>query len=1179
MQIKQYSIVSTKFADERYSLYEAFWENKVKVYIFEFYLKNLSINNPNDVINKILIPADIGNPIEIISCFIGFNGNLFIALPFEFERLSRIRGIYLEYDLNQLNYFIDKEAKTKILLVNGKSISGKSFLANILNIYFVIKKYETFFFTAIFKLMQDVEIVNEMMKTFFIDEIKENKLSQKIQFGYFQEKYQKLFAGKILSFASKSPVIIFFDNIELLSKNVQNLILGIYKTIQINPGNYPVIFCLISVNGISHLLVDDEMTRNTYRRVMPHVTYNELLKLANFIPLIKKSQNNNCQSDLIHHLYKITEGQLSNIQFVLSRIALGSIEWDEKFINMTLDKIYAEELAKLNNLDLLVLSIFKAFKIPLSFLAIKYISPICLGENYQFDQVYDSILKLKDLFILSTVVLDKNIHFSLNYKEMLPYIPDFHDPNKIYESCGDYYNSIGENHELILYCYINSKNLEKTLDSLYNFIEIYKKMYDFEPILFYIDKVLQTFSISQEKRFELLYEKAEIYSHISLWFESLSMLYELLPYSLHIEKIYYYICYNYFYLGEYDAIEEFILAYQHIIYSNDLLKIKTGFIQAPIFCIKNEREKALSLIDELYNLIIKREDKEELLKEYFVWTANCYYILGDVSNAKKMINRAELKKEDLQSIPYFLEIYLLQAKFALYEKQYNISLSWTNKGLTLCEQFYNLRYISDFYYMTAMNLFYLKNYNSALSYFKKASKLKEDLNHKFDLGIIRYYEALTLFKKGNFSQAISKTFKAAHIFKILGAKQYYKKSQLLLIKSEFELRNYERAFYLLRAVSKEHELSEEEKDEILFYITRIQETIVSMSKTVSIILESRDFSKIPTYFNSMRNTRVSFDDLSLKLVYSLQHIVDQNPHFEKVYEEILIYLTNYSNADISYLVLNKLNKEFEIISKYSPLNLSLSTNKETIFELLKLKILYEEKVTTLSYDNENIVCIPLYRISRLPASRAKKITSRIRKNYLGFILLFFSNEPQKETIFSISSSYSIINSIIVNSLEYNNLSKEDDYTYRFKVFKEIVVREIHNCNEENHNYAFGYIKIDSDNSNFFKFIDTGVIKEFGISLNKYFRSEDLITRISENEYFIFLPFAEKHGKETLKMKITSWIKNLIQNEFKDEILKNLNLFYAFSFNVPSEKNIIIDLDIIIKELKENAVKIQLNQEL
>jgi len=106
---------------------------------------------------------------------------------------------------------------------------------------------------------------------------------------------------------------------------------------------------------------------------------------------------------------------------------------------------------------------------------------------------------------------------------------------------------------------------------------------------------------------------------------------------------------------------------------------------------------------------------------------------------------------------------------------------------------------------------------------KKASKLKEELNHKFDLGIIRYYEALTLFKLGNFSQSITKTYKAAHIFKVLDAKQYYKESQLLLIKTEFELRNYERGFYLLRSLSKEYELTTLEKEELLFYINKIKD--------------------------------------------------------------------------------------------------------------------------------------------------------------------------------------------------------------------------------------------------------------------------------------------------------------------------------------------------------------------
>jgi len=298
-----------------------------------------------------------------------------------------------------------------------------------------------------------------------------------------------------------------------------------------------------------------------------------------------------------------------------------------------------------------------------------------------------------------------------------------------------------------------------------------------------------------------------------------------------------------------------------------------------------------------------------------------------------------------------------------------------------------------------------------------------------------------------------------------------------------------------------------------------------------------------------------------------------------VYEEILVYLTNYAGADISYLVLTYPNHDFKVISKYSPVNISLSTNKETLFELLKLKILYEEKVTTLSYDNENIVCIPLYRVSRLPPSRSKKITSRIRKNYFGFILLFFSTEPKRETIFSISNSYSIINSIIINSLEYSNLSKEDDFTYRFKVFKEIVMREAYNCCQENHNYGFGYIKIDIINPEILNKIDNQKIKEFSKNLHRYFRSEDLITHLSEKEYFIFLPFAEKHGEEALKLKIMNWFTSLLRNENKVDLRNYLTINYSFSFFTSCDKNIIIDIDNIIENLREKAVKIQLNLEL
>ncbi|NMC66837.1 MAG: hypothetical protein GYA61_01290 [Spirochaetales bacterium] len=1178
MQIKNYTILNTKLAKDQFLWHEGYLEKKNKVNIFEFYIDKLKIDNPNDVIYKILIPADIGNPIEIISCFIGFNGNLFIVLPLEFEKLSQIRGIYLDYDIENLNLFLKKEASPKLLLINGKNLSGKSYFANILNIFFVIKSFETLFFTAIFKLVQDVEIVNSMRESFVQSEEEEEEQIKKIQFGYFPEKYQKSFASKILSIASKKPVTIFFDNIDLLSKNVQTLILGIYKTIQLNPGRFPIVFCLISTNGISHLLMSEEFSRNSFIRKMLDVSFLELKKLINFLPIIKNNSNNPNQNDLLHHLYKITEGHLPKIQFVLSRIAFGQIAWDESFLSQSLNKIYSEEISRLNELDLTILSIFKTFKIPLSFLTFKYIAPICIDKKYDYDDIYDSIIKLKNLFLVSTTLSNKTIHMFLSYKEMLTYIPDYPEPNKIYEACGDYYKSIEENIELILYCYINSKNINKTIESLNSFIDYYKKVFDFEPILFYIDKVLQTFTLSSQLRFDLLYEKAEIFSHLSLWFESLTMLYELLPYSKRIEDIYYYICYNYFYLGEYDALEEFIQAYQQTIYSNPMLKIKIGFIQAPIFCIKNEKEKAINLINELYELISNEKDNTVLFKDFYICAANCYYLINDVAKAKEMINKVELKKDDFQSIPYFMEIYLLQAKFALYEKQYNLSLSWTNKGINLCENYYNLRYLSDFYTITALNLYYLKNYNSTLSYLKKASKLKEELNHRFDLGIIRYYEALTLFKLGNFSQAIAKTYKAAHIFKILDAKQYYKDTQILLIKAEFELRNYERAFYLLRSLSKDYEFTKEEKEELLFYMTKIQEIILSMNNTISIILDTKDFSKIPSYFNTMRNSRVSFDDISLKLVYSLQHIVDQNPHFEKVYEEILVYLTNYTNADVSYLVLSYPNNEFKIVSKYSPVNLTSSTNKEIIFELLKLKILYEEKVTTLSYDNENIVCIPLYRVSRLPSTRAKKLTSRIRKNYLGFIILFFTTEPKKEIIFSISNSYNVINSIIINSLEYSNLSKEDDHTYRFRVFKEIVIREAFNCCQEGHNFGFCYLKINLPKELYQNEKIKILLNEFIINLHHLLRSEDLMTHISDYEYFIFLPFAEKHGEGSLKGKVSSSFVNFYNKTSKKEIFEKVELYLSFSFLSPCEKNIMIDVDSIINELKEKVVKIPLNLE-
>ncbi|MEJ5273433.1 MAG: hypothetical protein WH035_04840, partial [Spirochaetota bacterium] len=1039
-----------------------------------------------------------------------------------------------------------------LLIINGKNLSGKSYFANILNIYFVVKNYETFYFSAIFKLVQDVEIVNSMMEVFFEENEEERSITKKIQFGYFQEKYQKSFASKILSFASKRPVAIFFDNIDLLSKNVQSLILGIYKTIQINPGRFPIIFCLISTNGITHLLISEEFLRNSFIRKMPEVTFSELKKMAYSVPVINKIKDSHIQNDLIHYLYKISEGRLPNIQFILSRISFGHILWDESFFRQSLDKIYSEEISKLNNLDLIILSIFKTFKIPLSFLAFKYITPICIDKRYNYDEVYKSILKLKNLFLLSTSIPNKTIHLYLSYKEMIPYIPEYTNPNKIYEVLGDYYKSIEENLELILYCYINSKNYDKTLESLNKFIEYYKRVYDFEPILFYIDKVLQIFNLPQQVRFDLLYEKAEIYSHLSLWFESLTMLYELLPYSKRIEDIYYYICYNYYYLGEYDSLEEFINAYQHVIYSNPILKIKIGFIQAPIFCIKNEKEKAINLLEELNNLILQEENNSNLLKDYYICAANCYYLINNIKKAKEMINKAELKKDDFQSVPYFMEIYLLQAKFALYEKQYNLSLSWTNKGITLCENFYNLRYLSDFYYITALNLFYLKNYNSTLSYLKKASKLKEELNHKFDLGIIRYYEAFTLFKLGNFSQSITKTYKAAHIFKVLDAKQYYKDTQLLLIKSEFELRNYERGFYLLRSLSKEYELNSLEKDELLFYINKIKEVIISMDNIVSTILATKDFTNIPVYLNSMRNTRISFDDISLKLVYSLQHIVDQNPHFEKVYQEILIYLTNYTNADISYLVLAYPNNEFKIVSKYSPLNLSLSSNKEIIFEILKLKIIYEEKVTTLSYDNENILCIPLYKISRLPSTRAKKLTSRIRKNYLGFIIMFYTTDLKKEIIFSISNSYNIINTIIINSLEYSNLSKEDDYTYRFRVFKEIVIREVYNCCQEGYNFGFCYFKIDISNIDYSDNAIKKELSEFITNLQHLLRNEDLITHLSEFEYFIFLPFAEKYGEESLKVKIVNSFSNFYNKSINKDKFANTQIYISFVFYNPCE---------------------------
>jgi len=281
------------------------------------------------------------------------------------------------------------------------------------------------------------------------------------------------------------------------------------------------------------------------------------------------------------------------------------------------------------------------------------------------------------------------------------------------------------------------------------------------------------------------------------------------------------------------------------------------------------------------------------------------------------------------------------------------------------------------------------------------------------------------------------------------------------------------------------------------------------------------------------------------------------------------------NADISFLVTLNQEKGFQIVKKYSPVGMSSYSFKGTIGEILKLKIVYEEKVTTMTYDSETIICIPLYRLSRLPPARSKKLSVRIRKNYLGFIFLFFSNEPQNESILSISNSYGIINSTVTNSLEYKYLSREDDYSYRFKVFREIVSREIYNCKIDFHPYSFGYLNIIIPvDVNISGVHPENILDRFSSYLAKYFRSEDLVTRLSEKEFLIFLPFAEKFGENSLKNKFVETLKS-INSEINLVNEKNIRIscLYALKFYEPSEQGTDYsenNIEKIIEYLKGNA---------
>ncbi|NLJ05396.1 MAG: hypothetical protein GX435_06840 [Exilispira sp.] len=1175
MEIKNCSIISTRFVKDYFSVYEGFYEKQTNANIFEYDLEKFRLASLNDVIQNILIPSDIANPIEIIDCFLGLNKKLYLVLPAHYEQISIKNSIYLEYDVEDLHQFLDKKASSKMFFITGKPQSGKSYFVNILNIYLVSKGFQSYYFSAIYRLASDIDIINNINQDFLGKD--STGIVTKIQYGYFQEKYQKEYAGNILAVAAKNPVVLIFDNFDLLSKNVQNLILSIYRIIMLNPGNNEVIFCFTTLNGTYTVLVDEELSKNCFRRKMPAVTFYELRNLAKKVDVISNLKDETLNDELLKHLYSITSANLSHIQFVLSKVHTKQIAWNSTFLSKSIESIYSETLAYLDQLDLEILSIFKKIKIPLSLQALQYIYRHSTKNETTFDNIYNSINKLEDLNFIALVLHEKQLYYYFAYREMMDYVPEPIAEDKIFEYLGDYYNSRNERIENILFCYIQSKNIVKSYDSLMKFIEIYKKYYDYEPVIYYIDKVLQTFKLSNDQRFDLLYEKAEILANMSMWFESLTMLYELLPYSRNIDDIYYYICQNYYYLGDYGSFEEFIQAYSNQINSNKKLKLKINFIEAPILCIKGDRDKATNLLKELGKTIKneKFEKKNELLKEYYICCANCYFILNEVALAKEYLYKAHIDQDDIFNVHQLLDIYLLQSKFAIYENLYNMSLSWANKGLTLCDQFYNLRYISDFDFIIGLNLYHLKNYSGSLVYLKKASKIKEELNHKFDLALIRYYEALVLYNIGNFSQAISKVFKAAYIFKTLDAKVFYKLSQLLLVKCEFEMRNYERAFYILRQIAKEFELTAIEKEELIYYVTKIQQTINSMNETIDLIRQTGDFTKIPSYFHSLRNVRTINEDLSLKLLYSLQHLVDQNPHFEKVYEEIIIYLTNFMNADISFLVTLNQEKGFQIIKKYSPVGMSSYSFKGTIAEILKLAIIYEEKVTTMTYDSETILCIPLYRLSRLPPARSKKLSVRIRKNYLGFIFLFFSNEPQSESILSISNSYGIINSTVTNSLEYKYLSREDDYSYRFKVFKEIVSREIYNCKIDFHPYCFGYLKIivPSD-SNISGVRINSTLDKFSSYLAKYFRSEDLVTRLSESEFLIFLPFAEKFGENSLKNKFAETLK-CINNEInlKNPGIINISCLYALEFYEPSEQGTDFSeskIERIIEHLKGNA---------
>ncbi len=1112
----KYKITNTLLNSQHKRIYQCKSRLDNSNYIYIEIDKNIkTIRNIDDIYYKLLIPVGIFNPKLIINFYLIDDNKIGFIMPFDYNYNQKEVPKYFELK-KTINI-----TENSFHIINGEKGSGKTFIISLLKIYYQIKKY-TILDLSIIQSFNTDKLLLEILFNKLNIEFNKNKI---INIYLHQKEIENEITNKLKNIINKNKTFIIIDNFDICSYKVKKNILSIFSNIVKSQLSNNFLIFLSTSNYLNEdllsiinkkNLINIELTKNLIQDKLN--SYNNLLANS-FYTLNVLNKNNIDSSDDINKEVKRILNSLSSYQTLI--------------LNILILSEYPIKISMLKNIFL----------------------NYCKDLEYKEDILLKELYMVHNLAYIDIVIVNEEMYFVFPFKYLFYNTKYKFNKSELYLIIAEYYKKYTIEPKPVLYYSILANNKKLSHDFLHKLIYTYSQNYNFETILYFIEKFLHKFELSNIEYYTILKRKADIQVKARLWYKAIDTIDFILKSfkkNEDIDSIYYLYGLANFYICNYSVSYHYLIKCNKISKNNkqqilSLLKISMILIH------ENHTSIANKYINKI-NKSIKESNYDIETKEHLYLKTNIINFYLFISE-KKLQKGQDLILNSLSNAKFLnskihIEFLIELAYLFCIKKDYSKSFNYLAKSYNIASNINDKKFLSDIYFILGLNFSNMKNNKKSIEYLNLALKIKESIHESYYVGIINYKISEYYVNINKFEIAEKYNRKALLIFKKNNIQHYYTYSLMLNAEILIHKRNFNQAVYLYKSIMKKNKRKSFFYKESLNQITKIYNRLIKYTGILKNFIDNQDFEQIDKIFRSKSMIDADFFVIYKNFEDQFEYIINNNTGLNKNYNKLLNLLLDFSLSEQAFIF--NIEQDNPMLYEKVSRAYSSKTDKYKINKIIQNHDSSKDNIYYINIDNYYYLYIPLISVSTMDSNRLKEENLHLRKNKIGFIVLESDYLFHKDTVNVINAKYDLINIELTKALQYKLFNFHDGQNIiKKRFFKNQVFTEIKNCIFDNIPFGFLYIELDSNDNCFDNFL-TYISK----NIFKHYRMSDLITKYSNKEILIFLPLAKKEGKEGIERKTNELIKKF--PEYKNHNNKFYTSYIFFNPLADGQPEIFFD---------------------